>query len=142
MVYPLAIEKGVDPLFFWDYTLAEIYDIIEARNRMEYDEIKLKATMMQVQAYQIRDLMTPLIIEKAKEQGFKPMEIWDFYPDIFKSEKEQAKKNKKDLQVEKARTSRFEFAERYNKILSQRGGNQNDGGGTESHHISSDEQGS
>lgn len=122
MVYPRALDSGIDPFYFWQMSLDEIVDVVESHTRKELDTLRMQALVAQNQAIQIKDMLVPLLIDDAYKQGFEPHKLWDLYPGVFNEEKEEyerAQNRVADIQVNQ---SRHAFADAFNQKFKKKGG--------------------
>lgn len=83
--YPTALDAGISPLDFWDFTILEVADLIASRNRTYTMERKEQA----IQQYKLAQMVASYVSHIFSNDESKNLELWDFYPDIFEEERKQ-----------------------------------------------------
>lgn len=98
---------------FWNSTVKELQDRIESYNRVTFRKTKEKAIFNTILAKQIGEKVAMLFDEKKEIQ---PMQLWQLYPNLFETEKEEyeEEKRKSDLELYKARMTDFMY--RHNSV--------------------------
>lgn len=80
------------PSSFWDYSIKELYEIMESYSRRMEVKFKEKLILNNLLARQIGEQVAALF---DKENKITP--LWDYYPNLFECEKEKYEKEQKDL---------------------------------------------
>lgn len=116
-IYPLALEQNMLPEQFWEHSVLEILDILEAHRRNEEKELirwKAQIELQFTTAQAISSRIGYLFNDPKKRRADEVLMPWDVYPDLFedKSGEIQARQNEVALQGYKAGLSAF--AERWN----------------------------
>lgn len=113
----------MSPSSFWDYSLYEIYDLLESHNRkMKYEsdkataELKAKAILDSVLAREIGEYVASMLDKNAK---ITP--VTELLPELFKEENEINRANKEKAEMELYKAKMEEFAFRHN--FKMKGGN-------------------
>ena len=101
----------MSPFSFWESGIDEVIDIVNANMELKKEEMKQKAIMMMVQARQIAEFVVP----NDKEEEIT--QLWDYYPELFATERRFAQKQKEEESIVRAVASRKAFAERHNKKI-------------------------
>ena len=114
----MAIDCGISPSLFWDMSLDEVTDVMESYRRTDKFMMKRNLILNKLLAEQIMHEILPLLVEKVPDDYKKP-ELWDYYPELFKDEKEAYEKKLKDDEFEKFKEGRRRFAQYHN---TKRGG--------------------
>lgn len=109
------MQLGYSPSLFWDSSLGDIIDIIEAKQEKIRLEDKEKILLADFVAMRTSEYVARLIDMNAK---VKPM--YDYFPKLFEEELEQHLNHKKEeeLAIHKAKMEDFIF--RHNERM--RGG--------------------
>lgn len=95
-------------------SIDEIYDMIDSFNRTTIQRKKEEAINNQILADQvIRGLC---LIFNGSESEIKPLNLWDYYPELFNKEKDQYIQKQEDDEFEEFKTRRKEFMNRHNKL--------------------------
>lgn len=134
-LYPEFLEAGYSPLLFWDLSMGEVIDCIEAyakRLKRENETREAKAkddiSMLYVQALQIMNMVAHVI--NPKDVTIQPLSV--YYPGLFSTEEdpgkdftEQEKEEDKhkltpEMELHKARMDDFIF--RHNREFAQKRG--------------------
>lgn len=105
----MALKCGISPFDFWNMSIDEISDVIDAYNQNKIEDIKLQIIMKSVQARQIAEYLVP------SETKTEITQLWEYYPSLFEDEKQIAEKQKEIDDVIKTVASRKSFAQRYNE---------------------------
>ena len=112
-VYPGFLDCGYAPSLFWDSSLDEIIDLIESYNRREEQRVKEEETKIKTQislnwvlAQQVGEHFS---IAMGGKSNLTP--LYDYFPDLFKREKEEADRQKQmnQLQLHKARMEDYAY---------------------------------
>ncbi|MEI4338070.1 hypothetical protein V9Z57_01755 [Streptococcus suis] len=82
--YPTALDAGIDPFSFWEYTLLELKELVDSYNRQQFEKQKEIASHNFVQSQMIARFVSMMFQEK----GEAP-DIWDFYPALFEEDRQQ-----------------------------------------------------
>ena len=103
---------------FWDSSIDEISDMMESYRRTYTNKMKEKILLNQTLAIQIRQEITPLLVEEIPEE-YKHKYVWDLFPDLFKEEYEEYSKIQEENELEEFKEKRRAFAR---KVEIKRGG--------------------
>ena len=115
-LYPIALDVGITPALFWDYSIQEITDIIDSRNRVLEFNRKNEYIRDYYLAKSVVEWLAPMLSKDAK-----PPELWNCAPDyVFEKEKEEIEKKRVEYELELHKERMREFAMRFN---SQRANN-------------------
>lgn len=107
----MALRSGISPFDFWNMSIDEISDVIDAYNQNKLEDTKLQIIMKSVQARQISEFLIPTETEKNITQ------LWEYYPSLFKDEKRIAEKQQEVDDIIKTVASRKAFVKRYNERI-------------------------
>ena len=115
-MYPVALDCGILPEEFWSYSLAEVRDRIESYERTRRREEKQKILY-------INDLagLIGMYMQRLFDKDVQIPQPWEQYPALFEAEKAWYEDTHRAEMLEKARTSRKEYAQRYNEMRRRRG---------------------
>lgn len=108
--YPLFLRTGNSPLLFWELSLKEIVDVIDAYEMNQEIKFKDDIAKVKILADMIYERIGSLFSEKETE--FTP--VWDMFPGLFEKEKEIVKENQKKVQMENYKAQWINFANRVN----------------------------
>ena len=118
-LYHVALDIGIKPYEFDNYSIREVFDIISSFNRQterkaqeEKERIKLQASMNNVLALQIGERVAQLF-----DKDFQPTSITEIYPELFKEEIKV--KHENDIELYKAKMK--DYAYRHNKKIEEGG---------------------
>jgi len=118
-LYPKALESGISPLSFWELTLGEVVQMINAYQRKR--EIYNKDIAIQ-QSFLSNQLLIGIHnMLGQKENAIDTLQLWDYFPELFAEEKIIYDKYQKENQQYEMAESRYSYAERYNEILKKKG---------------------
>ena len=87
----MFLDIGGRPLDFWDLTILEIRDMIESHNRVTIQKQKEKI----VESYRLSQMIAnnvSLLLSK----DAKPLDVWDYAPELFKDGKSKARTRNED----------------------------------------------
>lgn len=112
----MFLDIGGRPLDFWDLTVLEIREMIESYNRVTIQKQKEKI----VESYRLSQMIAnnvSLLLSK----DAKPLEVWDYAPELFEKEREQVEQARL-AQVLKLHQERMRmFAESHNRKFKTKG---------------------
>lgn len=91
------MECGVPPYRFWDLTLLELLDVIEAKQRRRKTEIYDQFVLADAIASRIGYIFG----DPKKRTSEDILLPWDVYPDIFKEDKEKREEKEMDVELER-----------------------------------------
>lgn len=80
-VYKMSLKCGIGVFEFWDYTLNEVYELMEAYNTRKEEDLKLNALYTYKQAQLNANAIACMF-----SKNNKMLEIWEVYPEFFKKE--------------------------------------------------------
>lgn len=116
-VYPSFLDCGYSPSLFWSSSLDEIIDLIESYNRREEQRVKEEETKIKTQinlnwnlAQQIGDWFQ---IAMGNKTSITP--LYDYFPEFFKNEKEEADRQKQMSQLELHKARMADYAYQHNE---------------------------
>lgn len=109
----MALDCGISPFLFWEMSIKEIVDLIESKNRTELARKKEQAIFNQVLAIQISERVGCLLAENSED--VKLTKLWNFFPEMFESEKESYIQQKEIDEFERFKANRRAFASRHNR---------------------------
>lgn len=99
--------------------MVEIEDILESYHRTERTNLKQRLIEKHFLAKDIAQYIG-LIIKGSEE--IKIMELWDYFPELFETEKTESEKIRKEQEMAEYKAKFIDFAHRHNRARS--------GGGT------------
>lgn len=112
----MFLDIGGKPLDFWDLTILEIKDMIDSYNRVTIQKQKEKI----VESYRLSQMIAnnvSLLLSK----DAKPLEIWDYAPELFEEEKEQVEQARQQEEMRLHKERMRLFAESHNRKMKMKG---------------------
>lgn len=112
----MFLDIGGKPLDFWDLTILEIRDMIESHNRVTIKRQKEKI----VESYRLSQMIAnnvSLLLSK----GAKPLDVWDYAPDLFQEERDQVEKARQEQEMRMHKERMRAFAESHNRKMKMKG---------------------
>lgn len=112
----MFLDIGGKPLDFWDLTILEIRDMIESHNRVTIQKQKEKI----VESYRLSQMIAnnvSLLISK----DAKPLDVWDYAPDLFQEERDQVEKARQEEEMRLHKERMRAFAESHNRRMKMKG---------------------
>ena len=132
----MFLDTGRSPDSFWDLSIAEVIDCLEAHNRQirqrNHEQeawVIIQAQMMYNQALQISNMVGTLLSNDARI-----VPLSEYYPDLF--DRPEIKERKQQAELSQYLADMRAFAERHNRRLEQEGG-ESDGSGYDAGEIES-----
>lgn len=95
-------------------SIDEITDLIDSHNRCVKQKVKQELIFNQILSIQIRQEILPLLVEKIPED-YKILQLWDFFPELFKEEKQLYDETKQEKEFISFKEKRKAYAARINK---------------------------
>lgn len=111
---PNALDCGVSIDEFWGLTILEMSDIIESKKRMIRAQEKAEINRNFVLAEAISTRISYFFSDPKTRSEDMIVQPWDYYPDLYENEKEEAVMRKNDSIIEEQRQKVLERAERIN----------------------------
>lgn len=112
----MFLDIGGEPLVFWDLTILEIRDMIESHNRVTIQKQKEKI----VESYRLSQMIAnnvSLLLSK----DAKPLDVWDYAPDLFQEERDQVEKARQQEEMQLHKERMRMFAESHNRRMKMKG---------------------
>lgn len=112
----MFLDIGGKPLDFWDLTILEIRDMIESYNRVRIQKQKDKI----IESYRLSQMIAnnvSLLLSK----DAKPLEVWDYAPELFQEEREQVEKARLAQELKLHQERMRLFAESHNRKMKMKG---------------------
>ena len=112
----MFLDIGGKPLDFWDLTVLEIREMIESYNRVMIQKQKEKI----IESYRLSQMIAnnvSLLLSK----DAKPLEVWDYAPELFEEEKEQVEQARREQEMRLHKERMRMFAESHNRKLKMKG---------------------
>ena len=112
----MFLDVGGKPLDLWDLTALEIRDMIESYNRITIQKQKEKI----IESYRLSQMIANNVSMLLSKDA-KPLEVWDYAPELFEKEREQVEQARlaQELKLHKERMRMF--AESHNRKLKMKG---------------------
>jgi len=112
----MFLDIGGRPLDFWDLTVLEIREMIESYNRVTIQKQKEKI----VESYRLSQMIAnnvSLLLSK----DAKPLEVWDYAPELFQEEREQVERARQEQEMRMYKERMRMFAESHNRKMKMKG---------------------
>ncbi len=112
----MFLDIGGRPLDFWDLTVLEIREMIESYNRVTIQKQKEKI----VESYRLSQMIAnnvSLLLSK----DAKPLEVWDYAPELFQEEREQVERARQEQEMRMHKERMRAFAESHNGKMKMKG---------------------
>nr|DAN72197.1 MAG TPA: hypothetical protein [Caudoviricetes sp.] len=115
-LYPMFLDIGGKPLDFWDLTILEIRDMIESHNRVTIQKQKEKI----VESYRLSQMIANNVSLLLSKEA-KPLDVWDYAPDLFQEERDQVEKARQEQEMRMHKERMRAFAESHNRKMKMKG---------------------
>lgn len=112
----MFLDIGGKPLDFWDLTILEIRDMIESHNRVTVQKQKEKI----VESYRLSQMIANNVSLLLSKEA-KPLDVWDYAPDLFQEEKDQVEKARQEEEMRLHKERMRMFAESHNRRMKMKG---------------------
>ena len=112
----MFLDIGGEPLVFWDLTVLEIREMIESYNRVRIQKQKDKI----IESYRLSQMIAnnvSLLLSK----DAKPLEVWDYAPELFQEEREEVEKARLAQELKLHQERMRSFAESHNRKFKTKG---------------------
>ena len=112
----MFLDIGGRPLDFWDLTVLEIREMIESYIRVTIQKQKEKI----VESYRLSQMIAnnvSLLLSK----DAKPLEVWDYAPELFQEEREQVERARQEQEMRMHKERMRMFAESHNRKMKMKG---------------------
>lgn len=96
---------------FWNMSLPEIEDTIESYVRQEERQKKQNLLFIHFAARDIGQYVN-LVLNGSEDAELK--ELWDFFPELFKTEQKEAEKQRREQQLAVYKAQMKDFVARHN----------------------------
>ena len=112
----MFLDIGGKPLDFWDLTILEIRDMIESHNRVTIQKQKEKI----VESYRLSQMIANNVSLLLSKES-KPLDVWDYAPDLFQEERNQVEKARQEQEIRMHKERMRAFAESHNRKMKMKG---------------------
>lgn len=112
----MFLDIGGKPLEFWDLTVLEIRDMIESHNRVMIQKQKEKI----VESYRLSQMIANNVSLLLSKEA-KPLDVWDYAPDLFQEERDQVEKARQEQEMRMHKERMRAFAESHNRKMKMKG---------------------
>lgn len=112
----MFLDIGGKPLDFWVLTVLEIRDMIESYNRVTIQKQKEKI----IESYRLSQMIANNVSMLLSKDA-KPLEVWDYAPELFEKEREQVEQARLDQELRLHKERMRMFAESHNRKLKMKG---------------------
>ena len=113
-IYPLALGQGMLPEVFWELSVLEVLDILDAYDQKLKAEQKRDAELAFVLADAIGSRIGYLFGDEKKRSERDILQPWDAYPELFALEKIENTAKREAIELEKYKTGLAAYATRWN----------------------------
>lgn len=107
----MFLDIGGSPFDFWEYTTAEILDLINSFNRVYLQKKKDKTLENYRLSQMIANHVSLLISNEARV-----LDVWEYAPELFNEEKAQVEEQRRQQQVLQHKEQMRAFTERFNRM--------------------------
>lgn len=107
-LYQNALECGIQPQDFWNYSLLEVQDLIRIFWQRKEKEARWKIT----HDFMMAEVQTRFTF---REKGQDIPHPWEYYPELFKEEAQRYEARKKQDQLEEYKEARRNYVSEFNK---------------------------
>ena len=112
----MFLDIGGKPLDFWDLTILEIRDMIESHNRVTIQRQKEEI----VESYRLSQMIANNVSLLLSKEA-KPLDVWDYAPDLFQEERDQVEKARQEQEMRMHKERMRAFAESHNRKMKMKG---------------------
>ena len=113
----MFLDIGGEPLVFWDLTVLEIRELIESYNRVRIQKQKEKI----IESYRLSQMIANNVSLLFSKDDAKPLEVWDYAPELFQAEREQVEKARQQDEMRLHKERMRMFAESHNRKFKTKG---------------------
>lgn len=110
----MALEQGMLPEMFWELSVLEVLDILDAHDQKVKAEQKRDTELAFVLADAISSRIGYIFGDKKKRSEADILQPWDVYPELFAREKMEVMAERKARQLNKYKTGLAAYASRWN----------------------------
>ena len=117
----MALEQNILPDQFWEFSVLELLDILEARNRnteKELEQWKAKIELQFFTAQAISSRIGYIFGDEKKRRSSDILQPWDVYPDLFEDKTEEIESYQNQVALQKYKTGLAAYAARWNERVS------------------------
>lgn len=100
--------SGIKPVEFWNYSVAEISDMLESYRKNEEQRIKREV----IHDFVMAEVQTRYTFREKQDAIPRP---WDYYPELFAEEKKVFDVAEKEKAFEEYKEKRQRYVEEYNR---------------------------
>lgn len=118
-LYPIAMDCELLPSIFWEMSILEVCDYIDSYERRRRQRQKQELVFKHFLARDIAQYINMII---NGSDGKEPLELWDFFPDLFGEEKADVEEDKKKRQLAAYKAQMMDYTYRHNHTRKKKGG--------------------
>lgn len=107
-MYHKALECGISPKDFWEYSVAEVEDLIRTFWEKRKNDLKWKI----MHDFVMAEVHTRFNFREEKQDIPHP---WEYYPELFREEEQHYVKKKACDELESYKEARKEYAAEFNR---------------------------
>lgn len=108
----MALERRILPELFWESSVLEVSDMIEAADRLREGDIRHKIEIQFVTADVIANRIAQIFADPKKR--IPVIYPWTVFPDLFEDRSEEIEEQKQLQETEKFKEGLYAFAARWN----------------------------
>lgn len=110
-LYDRALDAEIEPSLFWNSSIGEVHDLIQAFHKRKKNEFKQTLSLMELQI----DLTAQRMVKILGNKEVEITSIFDLAPDLFETEIAE-KEKEKQMAESIAYTEKFKkYAKQHNK---------------------------
>ena len=137
-LYTEALQLGITCAEFWDMSIPEITDLINAKENQRVRNYKEQISIAFAEAEATASRIAFLFTDPKKRNKKNIIMPWDLYPDLFIDEQAAEQQINDDMALQKHKADMAAFAARWNK--KQQDKQQKDNNGEASEQVQEAEQ--
>lgn len=116
----MALEQNILPDQFWEFSVLEILDILEAARRNEEKELEKWKAKIELQFFTAQAISSRIgyIFGDEKKRSISDiLQPWDVYPDLFENKTEEIEQKQNEVALQKYKTGLAAYAARWNERI-------------------------
>ena len=111
----MALERKISPDVFWQSSVLEIIDMIDAYERRRKEDIRREIDIQFALAEAISSRIAYLFCDEKKRRTSDILQPWTAYPELFEDRSAEIEEQARAQQTATFKNNMTAFAERWNK---------------------------
>ena len=113
-MYSQALEYGIGPAEFWEMSVPEIMEVMDAKNKDEEYQYKKQIALIFGSAEAVTSRIGYLFTDEKKRRKAQIVQPWDIFPELMEEERRENEQRESAAAIEEEKANMEAIMQRWN----------------------------